>query len=190
MAGGDSNVKICNRALIAIGEDPITSLSDNRKAAILCSQLYDPERQATLRAHPWNCARQRVQLDADTAAPAFGFSAQYTLPADFIRMSDMPENTGAKWMIEGGKLLTDEGAPLSIVYIKDLTDATVFDPLMVKALVLSLAVELCQPLKQSSELQDRLGARLEATLRIARLSGAQENAPVEWDTDIWLRERG
>jgi hypothetical protein len=53
MAAGDSIVGICNLALVqGLGQDPISALSENRKAAILCNLNYDQVRRALLRSHP------------------------------------------------------------------------------------------------------------------------------------------
>src|SRR4051812_49288353 len=97
MAAGDSIVSICNLALIALGEDQISSLDDPYKRAILCAALYDPTRRALLRAGKWNFARKQMQLAASATAPLFDYGNAYPLPADFIDMwreadeADLPQ---------------------------------------------------------------------------------------------------
>ena len=44
-----------------------------------------------LRAHPWNCAIKRVILSPDVEMPAFGYTYQFTLPADWIRTLSVGE---------------------------------------------------------------------------------------------------
>ena len=59
-----SVIEICNNALVDLGEEPITSLADNTKAARLCNQRWPAVRDAVLRAHPWNCAVTLARLAA------------------------------------------------------------------------------------------------------------------------------
>lgn len=189
MAAGDSIVGICNIGLIALGEDPIISLSDNRKAAILCSARYDQVRRATLASHPWGCTKKQIQLASSTTAPLFTYANAYPLPADFLRMIDMPENDEAVWEVVGNVLMTDEGAPLDIIYGCDLQDPTRFEPLLVEALGFALAAVLARPLKQSSDLKQEMEGELDRRMSIARLVSSQADSPREWDEDIWLRRR-
>lgn len=189
MAAGDSSTSICNIALIALGEDPITSLADNTKRAILCSARYQDVRRAVLRSHPWNCNRKQAQWASDATGPLFTFAYRYQLPGDFMRMYSMPENDMALWDIMDGYLYTDQGSPLDVVYGYDLQDETKFDPLLTHAIAYSLAGELAIPLTQNTERAKQALAVMEGKLGIARLIGSQENSPREWDEDILLRSR-
>jgi hypothetical protein len=94
MAAGDSIVGICNLGLVnGLGQDPISALSDNRKAAIHCNISYDPVRRAVLRAHPWDFATTRRQISASATPPPFGYANAYQLPADFIRIVAVGDDT-------------------------------------------------------------------------------------------------
>lgn len=187
MAQGDSIVSICNIALVALGADPITSLTDAKKTATLCAMRYDDTRRSILRSNPWNCNTTRAQLAADPTAPAFGFGNRYRLPPDFMRMLDLPDNEEAEWVIEGNYLLTDETAPLNVLYGRDLQDPTLFDPLLVQCIAYALALELAQPLAQ--KLLPQIEKMLSGKMEMARLVGSQENWSREWDVDVLLRAR-
>ena len=65
-----SEVQICNLALAKIGDQQITSLTENSKAGRLCNLVYEPLRDATLRAHPWNFAITRETLALHSVAPS------------------------------------------------------------------------------------------------------------------------
>ena len=189
MAAGDSPVSICNGALIALGEDLITSLNDNTKRAILCLARYDVVRRRVLRDHPWHCAKTRVNLAADVNPPAFGYNFSYTLPADCLRVLDLPENDMAEWKVEAGKLLTDEIPPLSVLYIRDLSDCTMFDAGLVQYLERERAVELAEPLTQSPDKEQRMAQKAEQVRSDVELDNAQEGSSQEWDEDVLLRSR-
>jgi len=76
-----SFVSICNMALSELGATRITDLGLANKNSQLCSEFLSITVDQVLRCHPWNCAYARASLAALSAAPVFGFSYQYTLPA-------------------------------------------------------------------------------------------------------------
>jgi len=106
-----SIVEIGNIALVNLGEDTITSLSDEVKAARLINRRYAPIRDAVLRAHPWNCAMARAGLASSDPAPAWGPAACYHLPTDCLRVLRL-EDRSAAWKVEGRKVVTNAPAPL------------------------------------------------------------------------------
>src|SRR4051812_40773418 len=134
MAAGDSVVSICNIGLVALGEPPIVSLDDNRKAAIFCKARYDQVRREILAAHVWNFARKQARLAADLVAPLFDWTTAFPLPADFIRIYRLVKEPPAAFEVQGHALLCNETAPLNIVYIRDIDDPTKFDPIFTAAL--------------------------------------------------------
>ena len=72
-----SIVDICNGALNQLGATTILSLTEDSKNARLCNSRYTQVRDAVFRSHPWNCLQKRVELAADSTAPAWGFKYQY-----------------------------------------------------------------------------------------------------------------
>ena len=79
-----SVVDICNGALNQLGATTILSLTEDSKNARLCNSRFTQVRDALFRTHPWNCLQKRTELAKDTATPAWGFSSQFTLPADCL----------------------------------------------------------------------------------------------------------
>lgn len=189
MAAGDSKVGICNIGLIALGEDPIASLDDNRKAAILCKGRYDQIRRALLRSHPWNFAKRYARLAANTTPPLFGYANAYALPSDALRVLLLPDNELAKYEVVGRDLYTDEGAPLNVVYIADVEDPHAMDSQFVDVLGLTIGGELGEAITQSPQKAVKCFGLATAKLSEGRLSVAQENSPVEYGGDVWLSAR-
>jgi hypothetical protein len=189
MAAGDSIVSICNMALIAIGEDPITSLSDARKAAILCNALYDPTRREMLEMQPWKFAKKQASLAASPTAPAFTYENAFPLPADFIRMYDEPEEDDPEYEIQGTQMLSNDDSPFQMVYIFDCQDPTTFSPLFVQLLAVALGQKLAQPLTQNIEKENELASKVEAYLDRAALSNSQQESARELNDDVLLRSR-
>jgi hypothetical protein len=122
-----SVVDICNGALNQLGATTILSLTEDSKNARLCNARYTQVRDALFRSHPWNCLQKRVELAADTDTPAWGFSSQYTLPADcmrLLRILDFDSN----YKVEGRKILSNASS-MKILYVSRVTDPNEYDEL-------------------------------------------------------------
>tara|TARA_Y100001951_G_scaffold92714_1_gene87747 strand:+ start:1354 stop:1950 length:597 start_codon:yes stop_codon:yes gene_type:complete len=139
-----SEVGICSNALRKLGDDPITSLTDNSDRARLCNNLYAEARDELLQMRNWNFAIERVQLAALSDAPAFTWSYQYQLPGDCIRPIRL-QYIDEDYIIEGRKILTD-ATTVNLIYLKQATDPNIFTPLFIQALEAKLASELAYPI--------------------------------------------
>ena len=86
-----SEVGICSNALRKLGDDPITSLTDNSDRARLCNNIYPEVRNELLSLRNWNFAITRTDLARLSDAPAFTWTYQFQLPSDHIRPIKMSE---------------------------------------------------------------------------------------------------
>jgi len=182
-----SEVDICNLSLQRLGAKTITALTDDSTAARECNRAYSHARDSELRSHPWNFARSRASLAADSATPAFGYAAQYTLPADFLRL--LPTRDQQDLQIENGKILTDDGAPLQIVYIKREDDPNKFDQLFVDLLVARIARDLAEKITQSKTKIEISQSLYEEFRKEARRVNSFERPALEPPTDPWIIAR-
>lgn len=183
-----SEVSICNSALLKIGAERITALSDSNKRAIACNEQYSKCRDEVLEAHPWNFAIKRVELSQNATGPAFGYTYAYDLPADCLRVLEMSD-TDITYEIEAGTLITDEDTA-KIKYIAQTADTTLFSPTFSEALALRLASDLAYHLVQSSALQAALYKAYTEFLANAKTVDAQGGgtplAPIEGE---WIDVR-
>ena len=146
-----SKTSICNKALGILGGKSINSFDDDTSpAAIRCRLFYDPTRKALLRSHYWRFASGRSTLVQDDTDPTFEWANQFILPTDFLRLKSIfddtfSRNTRHAHAIEEERLLTDDST-MNIRYIKNIDDASKFDPLFVKVFSLLLADELIGPI--------------------------------------------
>jgi hypothetical protein len=147
-------VKICNLALARIGENRILSLDDEDPAARFCKLFYEPTRDEVLRAHTWNFAKKRQTLTKLSVAPSFGWANAFQLPSDFLRVVRVNQweafEADSCWVLEGDQILSDADA-IELLYIRREEDATLYDPLFVKALSVQLASMLVTTLTGSRE---------------------------------------
>jgi len=171
-------VSLCNSALILLGQELITSLTEASEAARICRNKWPEVRDAVLREAKWRCLVKRAQLARLAEVPAFGFLYAYQLPTDCYLVLGLSVTTAA-WGIEGKALLTDETAAF-ITYIgyDTYTDNVgLFDPLLSAAIVARLAAELAPSLKAADRFAN-LWAAYERKLDLAKAAGRWE-APAE-----------
>lgn len=182
-----STVEICNRALSKLGQIRITSLTDNNKAAKACNQAYEYVRDSVLRAHVWNCTVSRAQLAPLSTTPAFGFDYEYQQPSDCIKVVEV--DTSYQWVVEGRKILTDQGTTLDIRYQVREEDPNQYDSLLQEAIAARLAYELAEELTQSNSKKEAALNDYHMTMSDAKLRDAQEQSPAELYEDDWINVR-
>lgn len=198
-----STVDIANYALNIIGATNISAFDENSKVGRLINQRYDGVRDSVFRAHPWNCLIRRVELAQDVAKPAFGYANQYTLPTDpyCLRVlefsngtlhypyDNMVSNTGgAAFVIEGRKLLTDEGTA-RIKYIGRITDPNEYDVLLTDCIAAKLAAEIAYAVTGSNTVVELSAALYVDKLREARFVDATENAAIRLEASDFIESR-
>jgi len=183
-----SAVDICNRALSRVGEARITSLADDSKQARACTSAYAAVRDEVFRAHPWNSAITRTSLAKLSSSPSFGYDDEYQLPADCLRVVEVYDSV-YPWVVEGKKLLSDEGSPISIRYVKREEDPNQWDSLLASAVAARLAVELCEELTQSNTKRTLAADEYTAIMASARKADGQEQSPMPFAEDAWITAR-
>ena len=198
-----STVDIANFALNNLGASNITSLDENSKAARVVNQRYESVRDAVFRAHPWNCLINRASLAQETATPAFGYTYQYALPTDpfCLRVLEFSNGTlsypqdnitnntgGPVFVIEGRKLLTDEGTA-QIKYIGRVTDTQLYDASLTEALAARLAAEICYAITGSTSMVQIQTSLYEAKVNEARFNDATEGATQRLEASDFIESR-
>lgn len=190
-----TEVDIANMALLKVGAKPkINHFTDDSDNARFCNQFYGPIRDAVLRGHPWNCAIHRKTITPLAATPDSDWDYQYQLPANphclRVLQAGELEDQPIEWVVEGRRLLCNEGTSIKLKYVKRITDTNDFDPLLIDALVLSLAIKLAVPLSTLPKMVDALVKELELiTLPLARTIDGQEGSTESLDVETWMGSR-
>ena len=167
-----SVVDICNGALNQLGASTILTLTEDSKNARLCNARYTQVRDSVFRSHPWNCLQKRIQLAADTDTPAWGFTKQYTLPADCLRVLTILDYD-ADYKIEGRKILTDNST-MKILYISRVEDPNEYDELLRETLSASLAADIAYAVTSSNPTATNMYNLFQSKLKEARFVDSTE----------------
>lgn len=196
-----SQVEIANRALTKLGAARIISFGDDNKQARAISSMFDHVYKSEMRTHVWSFTIKRAALAALTTVPAWGYSYEYQLPSDYLRLLQVDEiftgvflddyvNTDTKeYAIEQGKILTDLGAPLKIKYCADVDDTSQWDATFVEAIAARLAYELAEDLTQSNTKKADAMTDYQRAMSAAIRSNAIEVPPQQMADNTWIMSR-
>jgi hypothetical protein len=189
MAGQFSDVQICSMALGMLGQAPVNTLADEANTnSVRCSQVFSITRDAMLAEHVWAFATKRETLALSATIPAFGFSYQFALPEDCLRVVDM--HVDGAWTVESDFLLTDSDEA-KIRYVRRLEEPGRMDPIFAYALAARIAMLLSAPILKKEPSQSILAQYADA-IRRARLVDSMQDNPDQEDPEAvssWLAAR-
>lgn len=196
-----SQTDIADLALSILGKPTIAALGDNSNAARVINVEYDMLRRALLTGPgTWRFSIQRASLPALAAPPVTGpFTQQFALPSNCLRILQVGDTypgldlsdyrlgpTDADYSQEGRNLLCDYGAPLTLVYVADITDTTQFDAWFVVFLACEIAWTCCERLTGSDAKQAAAKDRKEYAHMRAAASNALLNPPQNTADDTFI----
>lgn len=174
-------IEIINLALSDCGVALISTIDDDTAEGRQAKAKYGPVRDAVLEAREWTFAMQRLLLAQDAVAPAFGYTYQYVLPSNTIRVIRVYD-TGSliedpepvdDWVREGWRILTNEPAPIYAQAIMRVDEGS-FSPGMVLALSARLTSVFAIPLTENRQLaKDFLDFYKAQLIDAASLDGSQ-----------------
>ena len=167
-----SIVDICNGALNQLGASTIITLTEDSKNARLCNARFTQIRDSVFRSHPWNSLQKRVELAADSDTPAWGFTSQFTIPADCLRVLTILD-FDSDYKIEGRKILTDNSS-MKILYVSRVTDPNEYDELLRETLSAALAADIAYAVTSSNPVAKNMYDLFQQKLKEARFVDSTE----------------
>lgn len=167
-----SVVDICNTALNQLGASTILTLTEDSKNARLCNARYTQIRDAVFRSHPFNCLQKRVELSSSTITPAWGYSFQYDLPGDCLRLLRILDYD-SDHKVEGRSILSNNSS-MKILYISRITDPNQYDELLRETISAALAADIAYAITSNNTTQQNMIALYQDKLRDARFVDSTE----------------
>tara|TARA_R110000772_G_scaffold251027_3_gene365905 strand:- start:2559 stop:3182 length:624 start_codon:yes stop_codon:yes gene_type:complete len=190
-----SKVDLANESLRLLGATRITAFDNGTKNANVVTDLYDETRLELLQ-FPWNFAGSRVKLAQLLAAPAFGFDHAYALPADWVyTVSAHNNDAGSGTILYREELQDDQNVLVSnaddiyLRYVFNLEDPNRMSAKFRKALVATLARDMCIAITNSNTLEEKLEDRAKKALRKAKSSDGIQSFPEQRPTGSWRNSR-
>lgn len=185
-----SSTDICNLALDLLSSGNIQDVENpSNPTEELLARWYDQSRRKVLREHPWNFASKRIQLAASSTDPVFGYSTQFPLPADFIRVLtindsiytvDIPASSDL-FKVEAGHILISnlfsDSTTLNLLYVCDYTDVGGMDPLFIDVLAYEIALSVAYKIAESNGNIQRIAELAKERKALAKAVDGQESPP-------------
>lgn len=197
-----SRTDIMNDALRLIGVKPIASPDEKSEPARQIGAIYDRVIRFELEQYPWAFAKKEATLPANLAEPSFRYERSFNLPADFLRMVEFEDRW--VWVIDSGvnaspvksfeifgrTIRTNEGAPLKITYIADLSeDPSLWTATFSRMASCALARDVAPSLNRAESWIKIAEDRYRQTELRARRSAAIQRAPSRTADGSWLTSR-
>lgn len=186
-----TDVQIANMALLALGAETITALTDTTsKEAVIANTLFDQARDEVLMAHPWACCVKRVELDMDTP-PDYGWENAFSLPTDFIDLVEVEgilTSDSQMYEVEDSHFLTDL-EEVFIRYIYRNETPSTYTPLLTDCIALNLASKMAYAIVGKESVANALYQKYERKLIEARCKDARTRQNEPSGDDYLVTER-
>ena len=112
----DSAIDICNRGLIFIGAEPITSFDDGTTEASVAANVYEDVGQSSLCNARWRFATNQQTLNRLTDAPTARYDLAYQQPNDTLIIHAITVNDNPiEYQIYGDMIYADTSTTDTVV---------------------------------------------------------------------------
>lgn len=162
-----SAVDICNMALAVLGDSAnITNIDppEGSAQAEYCATFYPQARKTVLSMHQWSFATKRAELSSITTAhpPPQSWEYTYAMPSAVLKVigvyakeTSYDENKRqAAFEVSGNfntRVIYSNTENAVLRYVANVDDTTRFSPLLVNAIVYTLASFLAGPIIKGTE---------------------------------------
>lgn len=172
----DTAIDICSRALVLIGEKPITSFSAGDTPSIVANQLYEPCVKAMLGSRRWGFANTTQQLSRKTGTPVAAWDAEYELPSDLLLIRRITvDDAPIRYERFASTIRCNAGVDDVVVmtYVRRVAEAE-FPSFFTGALEIELAARFVLPISGSETLMAFWMREARKAWAEARSAGSQE----------------
>lgn len=186
-----TQIGICNSALAKVGQAPISSITQETRAAQILNSIFDLKQDELLAHHPWNFAIKRATLSPNANTPIYEFDFEYDIPNDCLRVLELETdiiNIENDWMVEGGKILSNDES-INVRYIYRNNNYNSWSANFAEAFAWKLAHEIAYALTQSSEREKICADSFQRTLALARSTDGAEGVIRSLIADEWTSSR-
>ena len=166
----NTSIDIASKALLLIGEAPISSFTEDSTAALIASNLYETAYESLLTLHPWRFASNKATLSRLTATPINQWKYGYQLPTDFLVAQHIDANND-NYQIYGDKLYSDNTSIILDYTYKP--DESFLPAYFTELLELRLAAVFAIPITESATRGDYYAALSEKQLSRSKTIDSQ-----------------
>ena len=187
----DTAIDICNRGLIFIGAEPITSFDDGTTEARVAANIYEDVVQTSLTNARWRFATNQEALNRLTDAPTARFDLAYQQPNDTLIIHAITVNDNPiEYQIYGDMIYADTTTTDTVV--ADFTfrqEEQFFPSYFVMAVAYGLAQVFATSIARDGSLTQTMATLADAAMRKARSVDSQQQTSRKLITGRFVQNR-
>ena len=184
-------IKICSRASLLIGGDPIQSFTDGTAEAEVANAMYEDIARASLTNTRWRFATDQATLSRLVTPPTGRWGAAYELPGDLLMLNAVTVNDDPiKYDTYGSKVYCDAGANDIVIadYIFRANEAN-WAPYFTVAVEYAMAAVLAMSVARDAPLANALDQRAQLQMARARRLDSQQQTTRKLNTSRFIAQR-
>lgn len=160
-------------ALVKLGQEPISSLTQDTKNARLCYAVFAPCRNEVQESHEWYFCTKTVELASIVTEDTLGeFSYLHQLPADFLKPIFV-EDEKTEYEIRDDYLMSNYD-PMIFKYLYENTNPQSWSYSFAQCLSWRIAAEIAYAVTKSNTVADQMMKGYEMSLKQARYNDAHK----------------
>ena len=187
----DTAIDICNRGLIFIGAEPITSFDDGTTEASVAANVYEDVVQTSLTNARWRFATNQQTLNRLTDAPTARFDLAYQQPNDTLIIHAITVNDNPiEYQIYGDMIYADTTTTDTVVADYTFRQEEQFFPsYFVMAVSYSLAQIFATSIARDGSLTQTMATLADRAMLKARSVDSQQQTTRKLLTGRFVQNR-
>ena len=181
----ETRFDICNKALVLVGANIITSFDEATTESTVAGQLYESTLEAMLTRIRWRFATKQLQLSYQATAPLGRFKSAYQLPADALLIHTVTVNDNViAFDRYGDKIFADTGSNDTLIcdYTFQTSEAE-FASYFKQCMVFELASLFAGAIARNDNLSTLYQQRAIAQIAIAKSTDSQAQTTKRMDVN-------
>lgn len=187
----ETKFDICNKALVLVGANIITSFDEATTESTVAGQLYESTLEAMLTRVRWRFAAKQIQLSFQSVAPLGRYKSAYLSPPDalLIHTVTVNDNVIAYDRYEN-KIFTDTGSGDTLIcdYTFQPSEAE-FPPYFKQCMVFELASLFAGAIARNDSLSELYRNRAINQIAIAKSTDSQAQTTKRMDLNRMRNRR-
>ena len=187
----DTAIDICNRGLIFIGAEPITSFDDGTTEARVAANIYEDVVQTSLTNARWRFATNQEALNRLTDAPTARFDLAYQQPNDTLIIHAITVNDNPiEYQIYGDMIYADTTTTDTVIADYTFRQTEEFFPsYFVMAVAYSLAQIFATSIARDGSLTQTMATLADRAMLKARSVDSQQQTSRKLITGRFVQNR-
>ena len=187
----DTAIDICNRGLIFIGAEPITSFDDGTTEARVAANVYEDVVQTSLTNARWRFATNQQTLNRLTDAPTARFDLAYQQPNDTLIIHAVTVNDSPiEYQIYGDMIYADTTTTDTVVADYTFRQEEQFFPsYFIMAVAYSLAQIFATSIARDGSLTQTMATLADRAMLKARSVDSQQQTTRKLITGRFVQNR-